>query len=45
MAIYAHSDGLGGVQILEDENKFTLTDIRETRSLEDGMFLSSENVL
>jgi hypothetical protein len=45
VVIYAHSAALLGVQILADEENFYLPEIRETRSLEDRMFLSPENVL
>jgi hypothetical protein len=45
VVLYANSAGLLGVQILADEEKFNLPEIRETRSLEGMMFLSPENAL
>jgi hypothetical protein len=45
VVIYVHSAGLLGVQILANEEKFNLPEIRETRSFEDRRFLSPENVL
>jgi hypothetical protein len=45
VVIYTHSAGHLGFQILADEEKFALPEIRETRSIEVRVFLSPENVL
>jgi hypothetical protein len=42
---YAHSADLLGVQILADVETFTVPEIRDTRSLEDRMFLSPESIV